>query len=89
MKYYILTSGEYSDYRYQGVVAHTKEQGMKSLLEEYLKTECKMQDWNEEYFDYEDSAFILWLTLHKGFIELDLEDFHTHDYSISKDDISY
>lgn len=86
MKYYGLTSGEYSDFRFDGIVAHPKEQDMKALLEEYLKTSCKMRDWDEEYFDFQESAFILWLTLEKGFIEIDYDTFHTHDYSISIDE---
>lgn len=86
MKHYILTSGAYSDYRLGGLVAHAEPQDMKALLEEYITTACPVESWNEDCYDFEESAFILWLTLNKGFTEIDTDEFHTHGYSISKDE---
>lgn len=86
MKHYILTSGEYSNYGFSGIVAHPEWQDIKALLDEYMMTACPVDDRDENHFNFDESAFILWLTSHKGFTEIDVQRFHTHNYSICKNE---
>lgn len=83
-----LSSGEYSDYRFNGLYKVTKDMDFLEVAKAYVD-QAPMCDWDDERKDLSEEAFAAYLLRHGWVIEIDYHEIHLGNYGNFEPNLRY